>query len=223
MQRPRCRSSRRRRWPRSARWMRCRWSLAGKARGGAHGLLSGDERPDALLAVPSRAARRHGGATRQQQRLVRRQPSRLCSPASGAGSGRRDATRSSAGEPGPSRCTLHARGRGPARATLAGMAGRSALRRQRSGWKIREMTFAQAAAEDARRYLGMSPAERARLVPELFAALGIREPPRLRRVYSYPESTPGPVPGDRRLRSRAPRARGPQWQPGPGAAAMGRG
>jgi hypothetical protein len=32
------------------------------------------------------------------------------------------------------------------------------------------MTFEQATAEDARRYLAMTPAERVRLVPELFAA-----------------------------------------------------
>jgi hypothetical protein len=53
------------------------------------------------------------------------------------------------------------------------------------------MTFEQATAEDAARYAAMTPAERVRLVPELYAAClstqGIREPPRLRRVYSYPE------------------------------------
>jgi hypothetical protein len=56
---------------------------------------------------------------------------------------------------------------------------------------ICQMTFAEAEAEDAQRYLAMTPAERVRLVPELFAAClstrGIVEPPRLRRVYSYPE------------------------------------
>jgi hypothetical protein len=71
------------------------------------------------------------------------------------------------------------------------MAKRSEPRKPRSGWTIREMTFAEAEAEDAQRYLAMTPAERVRLVPELFAAClstrGIVEPPRLRRVYSYPE------------------------------------
>src|SRR4051812_47621918 len=78
------------------------------------------------------------------------------------------------------------------------MGGRSAPRGQRSGWTIREMTFEQATAEDARRYLAMTPAEPVRLVPELpaawLSAQGIREPPRLRRVYSYPEPAPGPSP-----------------------------
>jgi hypothetical protein len=53
------------------------------------------------------------------------------------------------------------------------------------------MTHDEATAEDAARYAALTPAERVSLVPVLYAAClstrGIREPPRLRRVYSYPE------------------------------------
>ncbi len=62
----------------------------------------------------------------------------------------------------------------------------------RSGWTMRVMTFEEGEADQARRYLAMTPAARVRLVYDLFAAClstqGIREPPRLRRVYSHPES-----------------------------------
>lgn len=65
-------------------------------------------------------------------------------------------------------------------------------RRARRGWTIREMTFEQASAEDAARHAAMSPAERVRLAFVLFTAcLSTRghhgPPPRLQRVYSYPE------------------------------------
>ena len=67
----------------------------------------------------------------------------------------------------------------------------NAAQAARSGWTIRAMTYEQASAEDAARYAALTPAERVRLVPLLYAASlstrGIREPPRLRRVYSYPE------------------------------------
>ncbi len=53
------------------------------------------------------------------------------------------------------------------------------------------MTHEQASAEDAARNAALTPAERVQLVPVLYAAClstrGIHEPPRLRRVYSYPE------------------------------------
>ena len=62
-----------------------------------------------------------------------------------------------------------------------------------AGWTLRELTFAEASAEDASRFLAMSPAERVRLVPELLLAClstrGMRELPRIRRVYSYPSPT----------------------------------
>jgi hypothetical protein len=61
-----------------------------------------------------------------------------------------------------------------------------------SGRTYRAMTFAEASADDAERYAAMTPAERVRLVLELFmACLSTRgsgePPPRLHRVYSYPE------------------------------------
>jgi hypothetical protein len=53
------------------------------------------------------------------------------------------------------------------------------------------MIYEAASAEDAARYAALTPVERVNLVPVLYVAClsprGIREPPRLRPVYSYPE------------------------------------
>jgi hypothetical protein len=75
------------------------------------------------------------------------------------------------------------------RATFLAMAGRTKMKR--SVRTYRAMTFEEASAEDAERYLAMAPAERVRLAYDLFlaclSARGLSEPPRLRRVYTYPE------------------------------------
>ncbi len=81
-------------------------------------------------------------------------------------------------------------------------------RRQRTR-SIQEMTFAEAERDTLRRAAQLGPKQRVRMIPELLAASlatqGIRELPRLRLVYSYPEPTSGALRRHRRLRSRVSR------------------